>query len=78
MVSASSRVESSSLAVVPMQFVSLLDYCVNNIIFGCLTHATKTTEYKYIVVPMESVSLRLYSDAYPCHRVPTHGLISVI
>ena len=27
---------------------------------------------------MESVSLRSYSDAYPCHRVPTHGLISVI
>ena len=27
------------------------------------------------VVPMESVSLRSYSDAYPCHRVPTHGLI---
>ena len=23
---------------------------------------------------MESVSSRLYSDAYPCHRVPTHGL----
>ena len=30
------------------------------------------------LVPMESVSLRSYSDAYPCHRVPTHGLISVI
>ena len=30
------------------------------------------------VVPMESMSLRSYSDAYPCHRVPTHGLISVI
>ena len=31
-----------------------------------------------LIVPMESVSLRLYSDAYPCHRVSTHRLISVI
>ena len=30
------------------------------------------------LVPMDSVYLHLYSDAYPCHRVPTHGLISVI
>ena len=32
----------------------------------------------HFIVPMESVSLRLCSDAYPCHRVQTHGLISVI
>ena len=54
---------------------------------GTLWHGL-TSEYKrkkhrsdrfhWNLVPIESVSLRLYSDAYPCHRVPTHGLISVI
>ena len=31
------------------------------------------TDYSPLV-PMESVSLHLYSDAYTCHRVPTHEM----
>ena len=42
------------------------------------TNYNTCTVVHITVVPMESVSLRSYSDAYPCHRVPTHGLISVI
>ena len=49
-----------------------LDYIYNWFIWKIKITASET------VVPMESVSLRLYTDAYPCHRVPTHGLISVI
>ena len=30
--------------------------------------AIKYIAYQYQLVSMESVSLRLYSDAYPCHR----------
>ena len=46
--------------------------------FSCCKWFFSQTRKWKMIVPMESVSLRLYSDAYPCHRVPTHSLISVI
>ena len=42
-----------------LHVISSNGICVFTFIFGCLPVP---------LVPMEYVSLRLYSDAYPCHR----------